>query len=541
MASQHAIQPELVLALVCPLGTPIRELEGALLRALKMFSYDCEIVRVSQLLENLSFWKPEQNIGERARIEHRQDYAFKFRAIGGADALARASIARIRELRQKRSGDPDRPAPACAYVLSQLKHPKEIETLRRVYGLAFAVIAGHAPLELRVKWLADEIARVDGKASADNEIVSHARTLVDTDDKEDNPADESRSLGQDTRDAYPMADYFADCAARHNVTVTRFIELLFGHPLHTPTVDEVAMHQAQSVALRSSDERRQVGAVVVRRFEQSRDGLTEDAAVVASGMNEVPRRGGGYYWCEDSPDCRDQALRALPSEGDREDRLKVDILREIAGRLKGGGWLSQEHAGQDEAALARELLKLLNRSRFTEIGEFRRQVHAEMAAIVDAAMRGVAIRGAHMYVTTFPCHACAKHIIAAGIEKVVYLEPYPKSRATMLHDEELQVDPTSRTGEPHKVLFRPFVGVAPRQFPRLYSMAARGRKRGVGLEEWNRNRTDQSPVHVSPSAWIAYMSMESEELRQLPAVYKWDSVTLCPDHVKPAQDYSDDK
>ena len=42
-----------------------------------------------------------------------------------------------------------------------------------------------------------------------------------------------------------------------------------------------------------------------------------------------------------------------------------------------------------------------------------------------------------MYVTTFPCHNCAKHIIAAGLERVVYLEPYPKSRAKTLYDEDI--------------------------------------------------------------------------------------------------------
>src|SRR5579871_385409 len=59
--------------------------------------------------------------------------------------------------------------------------------------------------------------------------------------------------------------------------------------------------------------------------------------------------------------------------------------------------------------------------------EYGRCVHAEMAAIVDAARRGVAIAGCTLYTTTFPCHECARHIVAASIRQVVYIDPYPKS------------------------------------------------------------------------------------------------------------------
>lgn len=56
-------------------------------------------------------------------------------------------------------------------------------------------------------------------------------------------------------------------------------------------------------------------------------------------------------------------------------------------------------------------------------------MHAEMFAITDAARRGLSVRDATLYCTTFPCHMCARHIIASGIRKVVYIEPYPKSMA----------------------------------------------------------------------------------------------------------------
>lgn len=51
-------------------------------------------------------------------------------------------------------------------------------------------------------------------------------------------------------------------------------------------------------------------------------------------------------------------------------------------------------------------------------------IHAEQNAITDAARRGVAIEGATMYITHFPCINCAKMAISAGIQQIIYLNDY---------------------------------------------------------------------------------------------------------------------
>lgn len=520
-------RPELVVGLVCPLGARIEALERVIRDELAQFGYVSETIQLSTLLENLVFWKQETDGSEKTRIEHRQKYAFEFRKLGGPESLARAAIAAIRECRMKTSGHPDKPANACAYILRQLKHPREIEALRRVYGPSFIVVAGHAPEETRVATLTDRMAHKANKVSG-AEFDQPARQLIAVDDKEDNPEDQERQFGQSTRDAYPLADVFVSLSQGDGDAVRRFIQLLFRHPFHTPTAEEVAMNQANAVALRSSDERRQVGAVIVKCTHRSSGSNIKDATIVATGMNEVPRRGGGQYWHEDSPDGRDQQHRDANQGVDLEERIKTDTLREIAGRLRDGKWLTIEYEQLEEPVLAAKLLQLLKRTQFADISEFMRQVHAEMAAIVDAAMRGVAIRDTEMFVTTFPCHSCAKHIIAAGITKVVYLEPYPKSRATMLHREEIAVDPADPTTAGDKVLFVPFAGVAPRQFAQLFSMASRGRKNGLDLREWRSSRRALTPLSIATDAALAYTRLECAELMKLPNEYKWNSQLLCP-------------
>lgn len=64
--------------------------------------------------------------------------------------------------------------------------------------------------------------------------------------------------------------------------------------------------------------------------------------------------------------------------------------------------------------------------------ELCRGLHAEQNAVVQAAMYGVGILGATIYVTHQPCSACTKIIINAGIEQIVYKEAYPDPLADQL-------------------------------------------------------------------------------------------------------------
>ena len=105
-----------------------------------------------------------------------------------------------------------------------------------------------------------------------------------------------------------------------------------------------------------------------------------------------------------------------------------------------------------------------------DIMEFNRDVHAEMSAIGDAARTGVAVRDATLYCTAFPCHICAKHIVGAGIRRVVYLEPYPKCYAEELHSDSIQIDGDGSSG---KVGFQRFIGISPYRYRDLFEKGKR--------------------------------------------------------------------
>ncbi len=257
-------------------------------------------------------------------------------------------------------------------------------------------------------------------------------------------------------------------------------------------------------------------------------GKITNADIMALGMNEVPRAGGGFYWDKDSPDCRDQALLRVGNE-DRAEEIKISALTELMERLVQNGWFSKEIAEQRAGDLARKLLPNLKRTQFMDIGEFSRPVHAEMAALIDAARRGVAVDNHSMYVTTFPCHNCAKHIIAAGIRRVVYMEPYPKSRADRLYGEELELKSATGKEEEGKVVFCAFSGVAPRQYRQLFALSERGAVKGKRVKQWEAERPTLVPQCVSRNSHVAYLAAERQELEKLPIdVYRWDKGAICP-------------
>lgn len=61
---------------------------------------------------------------------------------------------------------------------------------------------------------------------------------------------------------------------------------------------------------------------------------------------------------------------------------------------------------------------------YGEYIELSKVIHGEASLIAEAAKKGIALEGASIYVTTFPCPVCAKSISAAGFKKVYYSQGY---------------------------------------------------------------------------------------------------------------------
>jgi dCMP deaminase len=56
--------------------------------------------------------------------------------------------------------------------------------------------------------------------------------------------------------------------------------------------------------------------------------------------------------------------------------------------------------------------------------------HAEINALVQAAVHGISIKGADAYITNMSCTTCAKALIAAGIRRVIVFSDFHDTLAT---------------------------------------------------------------------------------------------------------------
>jgi cytidine deaminase len=215
--------------------------------------------------------------------------------------------------------------------------------------------------------------------------------------------------------------------------------------------------------------------------------------LISVGFNDVPRPGGGHYWPGDERDARDFVLGFDPSN-----RIKTEMLAEILHILHRNGWLSERHSQNEIDDLVHDALMegkdaILKDAQIMNILEFGRVVDAEMSAIAEAARRGQPIRGATLYCTTFPCHICARHIIASGITKVVYIEPYPKSMAPRLYPEAIAVDDKYTVAE--AVNFVPFLGISPQRYFDLFEMVGRRKDDTGAAVKWKRLVAAHNPTH----------------------------------------------
>jgi deoxycytidylate deaminase len=461
----HSRNCELVIGIVAPVGVNLDDVENRLKSLFSQFQYKFNFLHLSELaLPYLG--APTVAKTELERLDNGMNNGRALREkFKRGDFYALLAINAINELRPSSDGSSE-PLPRYAHVIRSLKHPDEVETLRSVYGDGFFLLGVSSSIKSRRYYLRNV------KGVPEKELDR----LIARDDKE------AGDFGQRTRDVFELADAFVttDDTARLSEQLSRTLDLLFSKPVVSPTADEYAMFLAYAASLRSADLSRQVGAVIAN----------EQGDIVATGANDVPRFGGGLYWPTDD-DKRDYILGEDSNEVEKR-KIVLSVMKKLA---PGGK--------EDDDALIQSGSKLLKDTGILNITEYGRAVHAEMEAILSAARNGISIRGSTLYSTTYPCHNCAKHIVAAGISKVKYIEPYPKSYATKLHGDSIEAN---GEGTLNKVQFEPFVGVGPRRFVDLFSIGLSSgrnlvRKADGRLIEWNRE-TSELRVPMAPLSYL---------------------------------------
>lgn len=464
---------ELVVALVGPVGSGATTTAIALAKLLESeFGYSIETIKVSDIINDKVGLVGQQAVSadDTERIHKLQQAGSALRERFGEDVLANFCIERIHAGRDEE--DTAKVRRHCT-IIDSLKNPGEVDRLRTVYGDLFWLVGVFAPEDVRISRL---------KAATPNS--AYIQLISDQD------YDEGTEHGQSVKDTMSIADMFirndAQNTVQLNSTLETFLDRIFEVGVSTPNTDETAMFSAASVAMQSACLSRQVGAVIQNQHGE----------LVGQGANDVPKFDGGLY-SSNLPPAQDNRCYNWKERFCHNDAEKDAIFNQIAK-------FARETFKDTSSVEVEEFLKKVRKSRVKGLIEFSRAVHAEMAAIVSAARDGLGqVRGATLFTTTFPCHNCARHIVAAGIRRVIYIEPYPKSLALNLHNDAIS---TNEGDEGKKVVFLQYQGAAPRSFSRIFKPNPVRKREGSFVQ---RSRKSAMPFAAPPvDSLVAREEME---------------------------------
>ncbi|MEV8440821.1 deaminase [Actinosynnema sp. NPDC051121] len=447
-------RPELIFAVVRTLGSQAGPVIAALQSALTAARYTVHVIKISEFLKHEGKKWDERDRYDQlmdAGDEKRLEYTYP-------EVLTVRALIEMRRLRTdvKFKGQPR------AFIIDKLVRPEEVDTLRQVCGKRLFVIGCDAPRSVRIANLKIRFEQAGMEEDQADQAATHA---VNRDAGSVCPS-RYKGFGVAVGKTLERSDLLvrSDNAARASELIQRLVECIMSNPLHTLTLDEFGMAVAFKAALTTASLARQVGAAIM-----------VDEQIVAVGSNEVPKAGGGIYHHDSEIDGREKAEGKDPSDAKRA-HLLSDLVRKLhyEGMLRypPGRPVPRNRSLSDAHILAILNNPVIRESRVFDVIEYTRTAHAELVAITGAARLGIKVSDGTLYTTTLPCHECTRNIVAAGISRVVYLEPYEKSKGWELQSDSMAL--IARAGkEASKISFEPFSGINYRRFADLFSFLPR--------------------------------------------------------------------
>lgn len=399
--------------LVGPIGVDLDQVMASLSRSLREVGYKSEPIHLTKHIKHRKVAVKINDSTYYQRYVSRIKYANAYRrVVDNPAALAAVAIGKIRQIRTTHTKNVNIPSPRTAYIVRQFKRPEEIDLMRLAYGRKFVQVSVYASERERRETIIEKIKSYDSIPRKESVCEPQAIDLIEMDFNQ-SEVEEGQRVGE----VFHLGDAFIPGIGRQKIedTTTRLIDALFGDNGCSPTHDEYGMFMAAATSFRSIDLSRQVGAAIFSR----------QGEIVSMGCNEVPKAFGGTYWGDDSRSPkRDYELGLDPNER-RCQQILYDLVERMGKAKLLSPALRNKGPVDSQVSLIRSK-KQIKDSQLMDILEFGRVIHAEMSAISDAARLGRATQDAILFSTTFPCHMCAKHVVASGIRRVVFLEPYPK-------------------------------------------------------------------------------------------------------------------
>lgn len=433
---------ELIIGICSPIGSERDSVVNAIKKILsEKYHYSVIVIKLSDFI--LEYY----NVPHQPREGKTAAYTNLFRKIEGGDHLRKEynnnsilvelAIQKIREDREKVDTIDIEGRRVC-YIIDSIKNLEELQLLRAVYRDIFYLFSIFSSEKERINALTQK-----------GLSYPEANSLIDSDEHENN------DYGQNVRDTFIDGDFFVRSSSNIHDTIEnkihRYFHLIFNSEIITPSFQETAMYFAKSAAGNSSCLSRQVGATITDK----------NGIVISQGWNDVPKKGGNLYRNSDSNPKRCFELGYCTNSNHKEDifeeiinKIKEEIT--IANKIQKGPFsITTNDETYDN------IEKIIRTSRFKNIIEYSRSIHAEMhAIIIGSQLTGEKMIDGDLFCTTYPCHNCARHIILAGIKNIYYIEPYKKSLCLSFHSDAITEDESDTS----KVRILLYDGVAPRRY-----------------------------------------------------------------------------
>lgn len=381
----------LFIAMVGNVGSGVTTSSDIIGKKLKnIYGYEVHYIRVSNFIESSHIGKNAglDGLSDEEKVEAYQNIGNELRKKFGDSFLASRCIDEaINKITSHNR---------IAFIFDSFKHPEEIALLRQCFEERLITFTVFCPSRIRKK-------RLETKGISEKTIA----TIFDRDEFE------LDKHGQKVRETAYLSDFFIRNSDENKVSITktieRYLEIIFSIKVHTPNFDEIGMAKAFGAASASACLSRQVGAAV---YDSNRK-------LLATGCNDVPKFGGGLYSESDSLENDHRCFNW--QNGDCHNDLEKSIIyNELVNSL-----VPEKLLRSSKLNIRDEIINSIKSTRVKDLIEFSRSVHAEMDALVSVSRHGTgSTLNGTLFSKTFPCHNCARHIVAAGIKRVVYVEPY---------------------------------------------------------------------------------------------------------------------
>lgn len=461
---------ELIIGLCGPIGTDIQFISDRISYLInEQYGYTPIPIKLSKFIKDYTkSWDFDKVKDKNEYYNKLIEAGNKLREKHSNTILAELAINEIavnREIKKDENKETDFKSNRVCYIINSIKNHEEFDLLRLIYRDIFYFIGVFSSLDIREKHLEDQGLTKD-----------QIYKLFDRD------SGEELHFGQKVSDTFIQSDFFLRIDKSTSQTIdnriTRFLNIIFKTEVVTPSYHETAMYLATAASGNSACLSRQVGASITDK----------NGEVLSVGWNDVPKYQGGVYQFSELDSLGQNDHRCMNLKGGvcfNDDEKKI-IRETLVDELIDEKIVEEKNRGR--------LLERIKKSRIKELIEFSRAVHAEMLAIIQASQKaGSRVVGGKLFCTTYPCHNCARHIIAAGISEVYYIEPYRKSLAIKLHSDSITEDESKEA----MVRILMYDGVSPKRYLEFFKMMPNSRKKeGKKISETKKSSIPKNTISL---------------------------------------------